>query len=179
MVYGVLKLSEKKTTQKITAATLLKKLKLEKKRSKLLKLKQLKTLKLLKAAKLKLLKYQKAYKKLKAEGQGSPLLEKRVKALESDLGKAQERLSKTLGLLKDSKSELSQTKSALREAEANAKAGHVDPAELEKAQARVSQLEKERAEQSKKLTALADSFTKLQDAHSQTKLEDHEGWAEA
>ncbi len=85
----------------VSSSDLLKKLKLEKKRSELLKQKQLKTLKLLKLMKKKLEKYQRAYLRLKKKAaEAAPPAPD--SSLQDVLKRSRERLSKTLGLLKES-----------------------------------------------------------------------------
>ncbi len=206
-----------KTKSKVTSVELAKRLKLEKKRSQSYKLKQLKTLKLLKAAKKKLLKYKQAYLKLKAAGATGANTEKLAlqnKKLNESLGKYQDRLNKTLKLLKESKSELKDSHKALAmarsenqgHAELERLQKHLEKLEVEnvalqaqterlgrelaeereragalekkleesdaarqafenesaKARDTIARLEQGRAEQTAKLTALAESFTRLQ-----------------
>lgn len=143
---------EAKKKTKVTAATLLKKLKLEQKKTKLLKLKLAKSIKLTKATKLKLLKYQRAYLKLKKASTPVPsdnsATEARLAQLTTDLKKAEDRMGKTLVLYKDTKAELAGVKNTLREAQESLRQSQhnaVNPAELVKAREQAARVEKELA----------------------------------
>ena len=113
-----------------TVNLLKKKLLLESKKRQLLAEKQTKTLEALRVSKQALgsvkedlLKYKTAYVRLRKQQAGqtdtgrTSALESEVARLESDLSKAQERMSKTLALLKESKEEAKDARARLREVE--------------------------------------------------------------
>lgn len=180
---------ESKKKKASSSSIILKKLKVEKKRSELLKKKQLKTLKLLKLTKAKLEKYKRAYSVLKKKKAVAPVED--TSQLKEDFLKSQERLSKTLGLLKDARTELKAAKVAALKSkgsdeakaklkEATAKLKEVESALQETSKAREAaekqcqRLEKERSEQTGKLAALAESFSKMQDALADAQAHDPE-----